>query len=238
MTTAPTSEPLSDAQLDRLQELLEASGSGKAMNMERLDGFLSALITGPDLVMPSEYLPLVWGGESADESSFASEHALEEFVSLLISHWNAIASTLHSGDVYVPIFLEDEKGVAHGFDWAKGFMQGVDLRRGSWVELIADKEAGGAILPIALMAGEVDPDWPHEPLTDEKREEILIMMAAGLVSIHRYFEPHRRDMARANRKEHTYRRPAPKIGRNDPCPCGSGRKYKNCCARNDTEPLH
>ena len=24
-------------------------------------------------------------------------------------------------------------------------------------------------------------------------------------------------------------RPAAKIGRNDPCPCGSGRKYKKCC---------
>jgi len=26
-----------------------------------------------------------------------------------------------------------------------------------------------------------------------------------------------------------YRAP-PKVGRNDPCPCGSGRKYKKCCA--------
>ncbi len=28
-----------------------------------------------------------------------------------------------------------------------------------------------------------------------------------------------------------YRREAPKIGRNEPCPCGSGKKYKKCCAR-------
>ena len=27
------------------------------------------------------------------------------------------------------------------------------------------------------------------------------------------------------------RREAPKVGRNDPCPCGSGKKYKNCCGR-------
>lgn len=27
------------------------------------------------------------------------------------------------------------------------------------------------------------------------------------------------------------RRPSDKIGRNDPCPCGSGKKYKNCCLR-------
>ena len=30
----------------------------------------------------------------------------------------------------------------------------------------------------------------------------------------------------------TIRRETPKVGRNDPCPCGSGKKYKNCCARN------
>jgi preprotein translocase subunit SecA len=26
----------------------------------------------------------------------------------------------------------------------------------------------------------------------------------------------------------TYRRESPKVGRNDPCPCGSGKKYKKC----------
>jgi hypothetical protein len=30
-------------------------------------------------------------------------------------------------------------------------------------------------------------------------------------------------------KPETYRRPEPKTGRNDPCPCGSTRKYKHCC---------
>ena len=30
----------------------------------------------------------------------------------------------------------------------------------------------------------------------------------------------------------TVRRTSPKIGRNAPCPCGSGKKYKNCCGRN------
>ena len=29
-----------------------------------------------------------------------------------------------------------------------------------------------------------------------------------------------------------YKRKGEKIGRNDPCPCGSGKKYKNCCGRN------
>ena len=34
------------------------------------------------------------------------------------------------------------------------------------------------------------------------------------------------------------RRAAAKVGRNDPCPCGSGKKYKKCCFEKDQERLH
>jgi preprotein translocase subunit SecA len=34
------------------------------------------------------------------------------------------------------------------------------------------------------------------------------------------------------RKQETFRREGEKTGRNDPCPCGSGKKYKNCCGSN------
>lgn len=37
----------------------------------------------------------------------------------------------------------------------------------------------------------------------------------------------------AAEKQQTVKRQAPKVGRNDPCPCGSGKKYKNCCGRNE-----
>ena len=37
------------------------------------------------------------------------------------------------------------------------------------------------------------------------------------------------------RKQETVRRDTPKVGRNDPCPCGSGKKYKHCCGRNVTQ---
>lgn len=37
----------------------------------------------------------------------------------------------------------------------------------------------------------------------------------------------------ATEKQQTVKRQAPKVGRNDPCPCGSGKKYKNCCGRNE-----
>ena len=39
------------------------------------------------------------------------------------------------------------------------------------------------------------------------------------------------DDGKASSKPETVRREAPKVGRNDPCPCGSGKKYKKCCGR-------
>jgi preprotein translocase subunit SecA len=40
---------------------------------------------------------------------------------------------------------------------------------------------------------------------------------------------HRGEVAGGVPEPHTVKREAPKVGRNDPCPCGSGKKYKKCC---------
>lgn len=41
-----------------------------------------------------------------------------------------------------------------------------------------------------------------------------------------------KEIAHKYRASKTVRRESPKIGRNDPCPCGSGKKYKHCCGKN------
>lgn len=44
--------------------------------------------------------------------------------------------------------------------------------------------------------------------------------------------PEEEQIPQREKKQEPYRREQPKIGRNDPCPCGSGKKYKNCCGKN------
>ena len=88
-------EPLTDAELDHLSEILGRLGNKRAMNLEQLDGFLAALICGPELVPPSKYLPMIWG----DQTVFEDASSAQEFLSLIMRHWNAIADTLNSGDV-------------------------------------------------------------------------------------------------------------------------------------------
>ena len=44
--------------------------------------------------------------------------------------------------------------------------------------------------------------------------------------------PKREDVLKAPTHHNVTIRKVNKIGRNDPCPCGSGKKYKNCCGAN------
>ena len=50
-------------------------------------------------------------------------------------------------------------------------------------------------------------------------------MLEGVQAVYDYFAPARE---RALAPAEPVRRSEPKVGRNDPCPCGSGRKYKHC----------
>jgi uncharacterized protein len=230
MNNSTIHQPLSDDELERLGEFLHDIRA-RARNTESLDGYFAALICGPDIVLPSEYLPGIWG----EDFSFESDNQATEIVGLLMRHWNTISAellrTLKEPHVYLPVLLEDDDGIAHGNDWARSFMRGVQARPGSWRQLINSTEHGGPLLPIMLLAHEHDPDpaMRPKPVAPDKREELLAMMIAALTKIYRYFEPHRRSPARSPLQV-PFRRVGPKIGRNEPCPCGSGRKYKHCCA--------
>lgn len=113
-------EPLTHTELDRLADFLRSCKGGKAMNLEKLDGFFAALIAGPDAVMPSEYNREVFGGDLSEAVEFSSLEEAQDPLDLLMRHWNTIAGTLFKGEVYVPLLLQDENGVAHGNDWARG----------------------------------------------------------------------------------------------------------------------
>ena len=219
-------QALREVEFDRLGEFLEGMGES-AMNLEMLDGFFAALICGPESVLPSEYLPHVFGKELV----FESNEQATEIIGLLMRHWNTIASTLartlEKDDVYLPVLFENADGVAPGNDWAQGFIRGVRLRTDSWDEVIGSDETPGPIFPMLILAHEHDFDPASRPpeIKPEFRDELLQTMIVALTQIYRYFAPHRQSIASV-----PLRRQGPKVGRNDPCPCKSGRKYKHCCA--------
>jgi uncharacterized protein len=231
--TCPMStQPLSDQELDTLTGILVRFGAKGAMNLEQLDGFFAALIAGPDDVLPSEYLPEIWGDGIVNERTFRAQAILQDFLSLVTRHWNAVSQTLRSGNVYTPLLIDDDNGVSHGNDWANGFLRGMELRREGWAPLLDDEDRGGSLVAIFALAHEHDPDPEmrsyDKPIPPELREKLIIGVAVGVMQIYRYFETRR---LMPTSMGATYRRVVRKVGRNDPCPCGSGKKYKQCCGR-------
>src|SRR5438105_875794 len=145
------SDRLSDAELSRLGAFLNSCDRPDAMNLEEVDGFFAALIAGPEMVMPSEYLPEVFGGEMDEACEFESIEQANEILNLLNRHWNTIAATLHKGEIYMPLLRQDEPGDLRRNDWASGFMRGMHMRHDGWTELMDDEDNARCIVPMMML---------------------------------------------------------------------------------------
>ncbi len=233
---------LNQTEIDRLSNFLNAIGP-PALSLEGVDGLFTALICGPDMVMFSEYLPVVFGGDP----KFGSNEEATEVLGLLMRHWNVVADallrTLDVPGVYSPWLQTSSDGTVKGHDWACGFMHGVGMRERSWQPMLAGGEHGGMLLPMIILEQAAK---SHAVKTDsfsmspEQRKELIETMIEVVPSVYGHFAKARAGgglgygsaarAAMAGFKIQPHRRTSTKVGRNEPCPCGSGRKFKVCCA--------
>lgn len=226
--------PLSEEEYDKLESMLNQFNDKNVMNLEAIDGFFTALICSPEIIPPSVYLKEIWGedGIPANPAILSVQHT-QDFVSLLMRHWNMVQGRLTDDDVFVPLLLSDAEGKVYGNDWSKGFLQGMKLDQDNWSELFHSNDNSEWLVPMLALAHEHDPDpemRPYkEPVSEERRDDLIACLSYGVEKIYKHFEPYRRMVASNMRDTNTFRRNTPKVGRNDPCPCGSGRKYKKCC---------
>lgn len=231
-------QPLTDAEYDQLEDCLESFDEEQAMNLEEMDGFFTALICGPSVVLPREYLNEIWGSsESCEEwTPFESTEEFKGFLHLVMRHWNHVARALQTEEFFMPMLMTDdgdEWPKAH--DWARGFVRGMSMRPDEWDVLVRDEDDGSAVLPVFVLMHEQRPEDEVFSFIDEKageipREELLAALITGTMHIYKYFRQQRRkEEAQWRRSSGQIRRAAHKTGRNVPCPCGSGKKYKHCC---------
>lgn len=255
-------DPMTEAELDELSWFLgEHAQAREGMTLEVLDGFLSALVVGPALVMPSEYLPFIWPkGQWQD-----AEQAQDAF-ERIIRFWNHIvwrvqaSAEEQSAEVeamLIPNLLLPEKddGDAEGEDadepdlsdipadfpfavgWANGFLHGMSLRPEPWAAWAAMHEDIADDLGLIAALAVVDRDHAQEmelpelePMDFRERFEACMDLPAILLEMNL-------QRLEDQRPRPVRREPLP--GRNDPCSCGSGLKYKKCCgAGGQTRVIH
>ena len=92
-----------EKRLDRLAELLHALPSeNMPMTLSELDGYVTGVLACPEMIPPSEWLPLVWG-ETGD-AHFADQKAAEETIGAVMTHYNAVAQAMSKSLWIEPIY--------------------------------------------------------------------------------------------------------------------------------------
>ena len=171
---------------------------------------------------------------------------------------NTVAEEMHDNLVYVPFHVEQrnlQKAIAGAYSLnVLGLNVTVPYKQAvipylDCVEGLAEKYE----VPLSMMVGFLDGinDSLKEPNpidTMEKDTEIKLDIdceklyynmvdcnAEWLYTLPQWDSilsaERRKELYRKQKNSGTIRREEPKIGRNDPCPCGSGKKYKKCCGR-------
>lgn len=213
MNATQQSAPLSDDEYEALGVLLAAPGAGARLtDVSTLEGFLTALVVAPGLTMPGDWLPAVW-----DMASDTAER--ERALGLVLRHYNHLAQWFaEDAASFEPIFhCGPEWGIAA---WCQGFLAGMELDPVGWMPLqTAQPDWFAPMRELAASEGR------EPPMPDEETERWMDAVAPAVIAIHSA-RPRQARQAGAGRP---VQRATPKVGRNDPCPCGSGKKYKKCC---------
>jgi uncharacterized protein len=230
--------PLSDEELDELDQFLISDATPEeCMDIAMLDGFFTALVIGPNTIMPSQWLPAVWGETEEDAMAFKSAEQMQHIVGLVMRMYNDRVQDLQEGiDEYEPLIYQSEhegRTIPILDEWCMGFIRAIQLDPEGWqplVEVEPEDTGGGLLTPMLLYGTEEGWDQlrENEALAD-RHQDFADAIAPCVLGIRDYWLPQRKEAA-------TYRRESTKVGRNDLCPCGSGKKYKKCCG--SPERLH
>jgi uncharacterized protein len=225
-----------DPRIDALDRLLEQRAVPHGgYGLEQLDGYLTAVALSPGVVEPDEWRVAIWGKTPPRWENAADE---AEATTLLMLAWETAQRRVRTaGDDYTNEhalywWLPDDPGADHGDDvdigaaWAGGFLDGMALRDAQWDEWIAADDWIGEVEDYveALAVGSYPPETEGGapvPLPYSERLEIHAALPDMLHDLH----CHR--IESLTPREPVRRTATPE--RNDPCPCGSGRKYNKCC---------
>lgn len=218
--------------LKQLDEELLALGE-ETMLLEELDGFIAGLLVCPELIKPGDWLPIVWNRDRADQQPvFEDLGHVNRVLGLVMEHYNDVARTLmENPDRYSPLFAIDKRNDDVLWElWIEGFEKAVALRPAAWKAFLdADGDTVAAMSGMLMLAAiargdeEVkDHDTASATAPDRIADWVVNLNEWRLAN----YQPTQSIDPRggsASRK---------KVGRNDPCPCGSGKKYKKCCGLN------
>lgn len=184
-----------------------------------LDGFCHAIASAPNIIEADDWLPIIWGLEGK-EPEWKSKIERSEFIDLTFSVFNHAIENLDRGQPE-PLFYEpDENGKTYDIanEWCAGFLRG----GGIWPEIDeADVQLVQDPIDVIKLFATEEGFEQLDKMTDKELAQKQSAVLDGVQAIYSHFKKLRNKPVVNDNK----------VGRNDPCPCGSGKKYKKCCGK-------
>lgn len=212
-----------EAARSRLMELLDAkSEAHNTMRCDEVQGFMMALLSGPDALNPTNWLPEILGEESLFDAKERTE--IERLVMAMAADMRMKLNEKILPDLW---FYEDEAGNPDFYTWCNAYLYALDIVPTDWFEAVDQEEFEDLFYPIMALGGIYDDEENGKVILHLNEKELTQLesdLPHVLLDIYWYWQ------AIIN-KPQTVRREGEKVGRNDPCPCGSGKKYKACCGK-------
>lgn len=242
---------LSDAETDELFELMaDPSLNDNAMSIDMADGYLTAIAVGPSPVPVHEWLQDIFAQPTLP---LPQDPVRQQRLLQLLAHRHAdiqatlavtpnevsvdalytpLSSELQEGDCIIPYRLSaagERVGEWELKYWAEGFRRAV-ATDDDWEPLMANPEGVHLLGPVVLYSMGYNPDRPDFQLEAESAE-LFPSLIISVYALRDWWRRYRR--THGSRPAHPAALPAvretAKVGRNDPCPCGGGKKFKKCC---------
>jgi uncharacterized protein len=197
-----------------------------------VDGLITAAVIAPE--EPEDWIDHLWVEDEIGKLTLPQTNGL---LSVVLDQFGHVADMLcNNPRAYRPFLGAGSDQVAAAAQWATGFRFGIRLNPEQWAPLIDDDNARAMLALIFCLErdeGLVEPeraDAPFRDITPERREEMrrdgLALLPAVICGLNEFSLALGTD---DDDEGQPFMRGTPKIGRNEPCPCGSGKKYKKCC---------
>jgi uncharacterized protein len=172
-----TPESISDRERKFLaSKLLEYGNDESVLDFSELDGFLTAIVTNPEMLPMSVWYPALWGGESL-QPDWQSEEELERFLDLLLQHLTSIAAVMlrwpdefaaHFNQIDIAVGADEGK-LLSAEEWCFGYLRGVTAA-GGWSDLPAYAQEALACIRLHGTEERFD-EW--EALTSEQQQNSI-----------------------------------------------------------------
>jgi len=220
-------QQLSDALLDLGED---------AMVLVELDGFVAGILVSPEMIPPSDWLPLVWNSEGSSDPVFKDLAHANKVMGLVMEYYNQVALALfEQPDSYAPLFPVDTRNDDVIWEvWIEGFDKAAKLRPQAWLPLVAADtriaEAWRELMKLAELARaelRVSAEQ-YRALSAGAPEKI----AGWVLDLNDWRLAQYQPPPSLRTGARPFASASAKVGRNAACPCGSGKKYKRCCGLN------